>query len=181
MSVCPPVRPSVRMEQLGSHWTYFREILYEGFRKSVEKIQVSLKSDMNNGYFTGRLMYMYHISLNISQNEKYFRQKLYWKSKHNFYVQQLFFLKPWRFWDNVEKYSRVGQDTDDNTGCKRRNGPDFGRVLLMLNYTEKPQNTYIQSWTVSEIMASEFWNFDSCYTPTDYQIHIETGRNMWFL
>ena len=31
------------------------------------------------------------------------------------------------------------------TGCKRRNGPDFGRVFLMLNYTEKPQNTYIQS------------------------------------
>jgi len=25
------------------------------------------------------------------------------------------------------------------------NGPDFGRVFLMLNYTEKPQNTYIQS------------------------------------
>jgi hypothetical protein len=67
------------------------------------------------------------------------------------------------------------------TGCNRRNGPDFGRVFLMLNYTEKTQNTYIQSWTVLEIMASEFWNFDSCYTLTDYQIHIETGRNMWFL
>ena len=31
------------------------------------------------------------------------------------------------------------------TGCNRRNGPDFGRVFLMLNYTEKPQNTYTQS------------------------------------
>ena len=51
------------------------------------------------------------------------------------------------------------------------NGPDFGRVFLMLNYNEKPQNTYIQSWTVSEIMASEVRNFDSCYTLTDYQIH----------
>jgi len=27
----------------------------------------------------------------------------------------------------------------------------------MLNYNEKPQNTYIQSWTVWEIMASEVW------------------------
>jgi hypothetical protein len=27
----------------------------------------------------------------------------------------------------------------------------------MLNYTENPQNTYIQSWTVWEIMASEVW------------------------
>ena len=67
------------------------------------------------------------------------------------------------------------------TGFNRRNGPDFGRVFLMLNYTKKPQNTYIQSWMVSEIMASEVWNFDSCYTLTDYQIHIETGRDMWFL
>ena len=51
----------------------------------------------------------------------------------------------------------------------------------MLNYTDITQNTYVQSWTVSKIMASEVWNFDSCYTITDYQIHIETGRNMWFL
>ena len=35
--------------------------------------------------------------------------------------------------------------------CNRRNGPDFGRVFLMLNYTEKPQNTYIQSSMVTEI------------------------------
>ena len=67
------------------------------------------------------------------------------------------------------------------TECNRWNGPDFGRVFLMLNYTEKPQNTYIQSSTVWEIMASEVWNFDGCYTLTDYQIRIETGRNMWFL
>ena len=75
---------------------------------------------------------------------------------------------------------RLGENTS-YTECNRRNGPDFGRVFLMLKYNEKPQNTYIQSWTVSEIMASEVWNFDSCYTLTDYQIHIETGRNMWFL
>jgi len=67
------------------------------------------------------------------------------------------------------------------TGYNRRKGPDFGRVFLMLNYTEKPQNTYIQSWMVWEIMASVVWNFDSCYTLTDYQIRIETGRNMLFL
>ena len=67
------------------------------------------------------------------------------------------------------------------TGCHRRKGPYFGRVFLMLNYTDITHNTYIQSWTVSEIMAREVWNFDSCYTLTDCQIHIETGRNMWFL
>ena len=30
------------------------------------------------------------------------------------------------------------------TGCHRRNGPNFGRVFLMLNYTDITQNTYVQ-------------------------------------
>jgi len=41
------------------------------------------------------------------------------------------------------------------TGCPRRNGQNIGRVFLMLNYTDITQNTYIQSWTVTEIMAIE--------------------------
>ena len=41
------------------------------------------------------------------------------------------------------------------TGCHRRNGPNFGRVFLMLDYTDITWNTYIQSWTVTEIMARE--------------------------
>ena len=41
------------------------------------------------------------------------------------------------------------------TGCPRRNVRDFGRVLLMLNYTDITQNTYVQSRTVTEIMARE--------------------------
>jgi len=31
------------------------------------------------------------------------------------------------------------------TGCPRRNVPNFGRVFLMLNYTDITQNTYVQS------------------------------------
>ena len=49
----------------------------------------------------------------------------------------------------------------------RRNVQYFGRVFLMLNYTDITQNTYIQSWTVTEITAREVWNFDSCYTLID--------------
>ena len=67
------------------------------------------------------------------------------------------------------------------TGCPWRNVPEFGRVFLMLKYIDITQNTYVQSGTVTEIMAREVWNFDSCYSLIDYQIHIETGRNMWFL
>jgi hypothetical protein len=61
------------------------------------------------------------------------------------------------------------------------NVPDFGKMFLMLNYTDITQNSYIQSWTVTEIMAREVWKYDNCYTLIDYQIHIKTGRNMWFL
>jgi len=46
------VRPSVRIEQLGSHCTDFHEIRYLNIiRKSNEKIQVLLESDKNKGRF----------------------------------------------------------------------------------------------------------------------------------
>jgi len=32
-----------------------------------------------------------------------------------------------------------------HTGCPRRNVPGFGRVFLMLKYTDITKNTYIQS------------------------------------
>ena len=59
------VRPSVRMEQLGSHGADFHEIWYLSvFRELVHLIQVSLKSDKNNRYFTWRPIYIFdHISL----------------------------------------------------------------------------------------------------------------------
>ena len=50
----------VRTEQLGSYWTGFSEIWYLSvFRKSVEKIQVSLKSHKNSGYFILRPIYTF--------------------------------------------------------------------------------------------------------------------------
>ena len=80
LSVCMYVRPSVgpsaHMVQLGSHWTDFYEIWYlRIFRKSVEKIHVSLKSNNDNGFFAWRPVYIYYcISLSSSYNEKCFRQ-----------------------------------------------------------------------------------------------------------
>ena len=53
----------------------------------------------------------------------------------------------WKMWTRKFQYNY--------TGYNRRNGPNFGRVFLMLNYNEKTQKTYIQSWTVWEIMAIE--------------------------
>ena len=57
------VRLSGGMEQLGSHWTDFREIWnLKIFPKSVEKIQVPLESNKNKGYFTRRPVYIFIIS-----------------------------------------------------------------------------------------------------------------------
>jgi len=54
------VRPSARMDKLGSHRTDFLESSYLSiFRKSVEKIQVTLKCDKNKGYLTRRPMCIY--------------------------------------------------------------------------------------------------------------------------
>jgi len=51
------------MKQLGSHWTDFHEIWYFViFLKSDAKIQVSLKSDKNNGHFTGHQSTIFIIS-----------------------------------------------------------------------------------------------------------------------
>ena len=79
---------------------------------------------------------------------------------------------------SVECGVRLRRVRNGYTECPGGNVPDFGRMFLTLKYTDITQNTYIRSWTVTEIMAREFWKYDSCYTLIDYQIHIKTGRNM---
>ena len=108
--------PSVRMEHLGLHWTDFYQIWYlHVFRRQVEKIQFPLEYDKNIGYFTWRPIYIFdHLSLNSSNNEKCFRQKLYRKSKHTFCVQWLFSENRAVYEIMWEKYSRTGEATDDD-------------------------------------------------------------------
>ena len=57
------------------------------------------------------------------------------------------------------------------TGCPRRNVPDFGRVFLMLKYTDISQNTYVQSWTVKEIMTRQKCGLlaGPCTVPVSWQ------------
>jgi len=61
-SVCPHRRNPLPMDG------FSRNLIFAYFpKKSVEKIQVSLKSDKNNGYFTSRPTHIYdNISLNSS-------------------------------------------------------------------------------------------------------------------
>ena len=66
------------MEQLGSYRKDFHEILYfRNFRKSTEKIQVSLKSGrIKDTLHENQYTFYYLVSQISSENEKYFRQTL---------------------------------------------------------------------------------------------------------
>jgi hypothetical protein len=60
-----------------------------------------------------------------------------------------------------------------NTGCPKRKGPNFGRVFLRSNYIDITQNTYIQSWMVTEIMAREKCGLlaGPCAVPVSWQFY----------
>jgi len=75
-SSCLSICLSVRLEQLGSHWTEFHEIWYLIVsRKSVETVKVALKPTKNNGHLTCRPIYMFGNTWPMSLwNEKCFRQ-----------------------------------------------------------------------------------------------------------
>ena len=66
-----------------------------------------------------------------------------------------FHFEPHNFFSHPQTCKKEIEKIYIYTGCPRRNGQNFGRVFLMLNYTDITQNTYVQSWTVTEIMAIE--------------------------
>ena len=85
------VRLSVRMEQLGCHWTDFREIWFLIiFRKYSKKMQAYLKSDEINGYCTRRPVYIY--SSTLHEDLCIFTAVLYMKTC--VHLQQYFTWRP---------------------------------------------------------------------------------------
>jgi len=92
------VRPSVRMEQLGSHCTDFHKILqFSTFRKSVDNIQDSLKSDKNNGYFTRRPIYIFDHILFISSWNQNVSDKRCRETQNTHFIFNKFFPKTLKF------------------------------------------------------------------------------------
>ena len=88
LPVCPSTRPHRNRIQLGG----FHEIWYwSSFRKTAEKIQVSLKSDKDNGYFTWRPIYVFgHTSLD-SQRMKMLQAEVVQKLKKHILYSIIFF------------------------------------------------------------------------------------------
>ena len=109
------------MVQLGFNWKDFHVIWYLSiFRKSVEKIEVSLKYDKNNVYCMWRPIYIYdHVSHFFLELEM-FHTKVIEKLKTQILCSItsplfFFFSKIFPLMRYVGKYYRVGQATGDST------------------------------------------------------------------
>jgi len=89
---------------------YFSKIGREhpSFNKIGQDQRVLYKK--TNTYF------FYHLA-HFFFTAKCFKQQLWRKSKHTFCVHFFFFRKSCRLWDNVEKFCRVRQATDDWYGA----------------------------------------------------------------
>jgi hypothetical protein len=93
------VRPSVRMQQLDLDCMAFIKFdIWWLFRKSVEKIQVSLKPDNNNGYFRWIPMYIYIKSCSVAPRMGNVSCKRYTENQ-NILCSLSFFLKLCRLWE----------------------------------------------------------------------------------
>jgi hypothetical protein len=114
MSVCPSIR------LLGTTWLPlkdFYEIWFLSFfRKSVEKIPVSLKSDKNNCCFIWRpICILYHVSHSYFQNEKISGENFRENQNTLFMLNNLFFFlrKSCLLRNEMEKYCSPRHVTDD--------------------------------------------------------------------
>jgi len=101
---------SVRLpaRKIGSHWKDFREIWYLNiFRKSVKKLQFSLKYGKSNGeQYT-----FFIISQSVLVRMRNVSDKNCRKNQKTHFMFENVFRKLFRLWDKVEKYCTAGQGT----------------------------------------------------------------------
>jgi hypothetical protein len=100
------VRPSVHTQQLRSHWTNFHDISYlRIFRKSVEKIRISLKSEKNIVFFSWTPTHIYVAQCFLEW--EMFQPKVPGTIKTHILCSIAFPpLKSSCLWDNVENVDR---------------------------------------------------------------------------
>jgi hypothetical protein len=88
-------------------------------------------------------------------------------------------------WVPVFSKRFAGKNLQIYTGCSRRNVPDFGRMFVMLKYTDVTLNTCIHSWSVTEILAIEMCGVPAvpctvavspCFLP--YTVHVRPYTKM---
>jgi hypothetical protein len=177
ISFVTSVYPSVSMEQLGSHWKGFHKNWYVSiFWKSVEKMQVSLQSDNNNGTLHADLRtFMIYFFMEFFLEWENFQTKPVDKIKTHILCSITFFRRSCRLWDNVGKCGRARQATDDNIirrmrfACWTTKATDthFEYVILLfhgnIGYANAPQ------WYVyTHIACPVLWSI--IVTPTSQHI-----------
>ena len=106
-------RFSVRIEPIRSHWTDIHEIWHLNiFWNSVEKIKFSLNSNKHNVYFTWRPCTFPIITRSVLFIMRNISYKICWENQ-NTQCSINFSRKSRRLRDNVDKYGRSRQATDD--------------------------------------------------------------------
>ena len=107
---------SVRMEQLGSQRRHLHQSWYLSiFRKSVERIRVSLKYDETEEVlYTKTYVYLRSYVALFFLDWEIFQPKFVAKISIHIYVQYCFSPKPFRSWDNVAEYRTAKEVMDDN-------------------------------------------------------------------
>jgi hypothetical protein len=93
-------------------WNFVFEYFF--FFKSVKKIQVSLKSDKTTGTLREDQYTFMIITCSVLLRIKNVSDKSYRAHQNTHFTFNNFFFKSCCLWDNVEKYCRAGQATDDN-------------------------------------------------------------------
>jgi hypothetical protein len=115
ISIITSVRPrrTTRLPMERFLWN----LIYEDF----SKIQILLKSDRNKGYFTCRPIYIFIASILFLLRVRNVSDKFVEKLKTHILCSVISFRKSCRLWDNVEKYCRAGQATNEkvaHASCK---------------------------------------------------------------
>jgi len=88
---------------------------FEHFRKSVKKIQISLKLGKNNTYFTWRPIHIFITPCSILLRMRNVSDKSCRENQNaNFIFSNTLVRKSCLLWENVENYCRAEHVTDDN-------------------------------------------------------------------
>ena len=151
--VCP--HGTTRFPLDGFSWN----LIFIYFLKNCRKIQVPLKSDKNNGYFTWRSICILIISRSILLRMRNVSDRSCRGNQNTRFVSNnSFFLRSCRLWDNVEKYCRAGHATDNNMAhahCKLDNlGHTRSQYVILI--------VQLQQWLQKRASMLRLLIFD-CY------------------
>jgi len=139
---------TTRLLQVGFSWN----LIFENFSKIWW--EVKRKSDKNNGYFTWRRLYvdLWKYLPEFFLERQMFQTKVLQKIKTHITCSVHSSWKSCRLWDNLEKYCRTGQATDDNItrlmhfGCFVTKATDAHSEYVIRISFSRPQWLRERAW-----------------------------------